>query len=221
MIEVFRNLDWSVLTNFLLAVIPTVICLTLHEYAHARVALALGDTTAKDAGRLTLNPFKSFDIMGFFMMALVGFGWAKPVPVDMRYFKQPKRGMALVAVAGPLCNLVIAVVAFFLYGLLFRSCYASKAGGFLLDTVYLTGGLSVSFAVFNVIPIPPLDGSKVLFSLVSDEAYYKFLRYERYGMLILFALLVTGVIDKPLNAATRFMLDKFFWFAELGYRITG
>lgn len=112
--NILKNLDWSVLTNLLLSALPVLICITLHECAHGVVALKLGDTTARDMGRLSLNPLKHFDIMGFLMMAIAGFGWAKPVPVDMRRFHDPKRGMALTALAGPAANILIAVVFLFL-----------------------------------------------------------------------------------------------------------
>ncbi len=217
MINVIKNLDWSVLVNMLLSVIPVIICCTFHEYSHARVALMLGDTTARDAGRLTLNPLKSFDIMGFFMMALVGFGWAKPVPINMRRFKNPKRGMAISAAAGPLMNIMITVVMLALYGLLVGPLYDSKVGYYVLYTIYRTAYLSISFAIFNIIPIPPLDGSKVLFSLISDNAYYKLMRYERYGMIVLLLLVFTGVISTPLSKAVDFAFDKLFVIADFTY----
>ncbi len=223
MAEFFKNLDWSVLTGLVLSILPTVICLTLHEYSHARVALALGDTTARDQGRLTLNPLKSFDLMGFFMMALAGFGWAKPVPIDMRRFKNPKRGMAITALAGPVSNFVIALVALFLYGILLGLIGSDQEGigYYAIYMVWRTAYLSTSFAVFNIIPIPPLDGSKVVFALISDKAYFKLMRYERYGMLLLFALVFTGIINKPLTAAVNFLFDKLLWAARLGLAITG
>ena len=108
--DIWNGLDWSVLTNLLLSIIPALVCITLHELAHGYVAYRLGDDTAKRAGRLTLNPLKHIDIMGLAMMVIFKFGWAKPVPVNMWKFKNPKKGMAITAAAGPLSNIIIAVI---------------------------------------------------------------------------------------------------------------
>lgn len=221
MLEVLRNLDWSVLTDALMSVIPALICITLHECAHGFVALRLGDTTARDMGRLSLNPLKHFDAIGFAMMAFVGFGWAKPVPIDMRRFKNPKRGMALTAIAGPLMNVLIALVFLFLYGLLFGALWGRGWTEYILATVYRTAYLSIAFAVFNVLPIPPLDGSKVVFSLMPEGAYYKLMRYERYGMVVLVVLVVSGAVDGILGRAVGFVFDKLFFAAKLGNALAG
>ncbi len=224
MLNVLKNLDWSVLTDALLSVIPALICITLHECSHGLVALWLGDTTARDMGRLSLNPLKHFDIMGFVMMAFVGFGWAKPVPIDMRNFKNPKRGMAISALAGPVSNVLITVVMLFVYGLIFGVTGGVVRGGalyYIVLTVYRTAYLSLAFAVFNILPVPPLDGSKVLFSALSPEAYYKLMVYERYGMLLLVVLVVTGVLNGPLNSAVGFLFDKLSFMARLGLDLGG
>ena len=217
--SIWEGLDWSYLTDILLSIIPALICITLHELSHGFVAYKLGDTTAKDAGRLTLNPIKHLDIMGILMMVVFHFGWAKPVPVNMYRFKNPKRGMAITAVAGPLSNVVITIVFLFLYGLLFLpfTISGSAAADYLLEMIELTAVISMGYAVFNLIPIPPLDGSKVLFSLVSDEAYYKLMRYERYGMILLYLLVFTGVLGSPLHSAIAFLTDKLFVFARWGF----
>ncbi len=217
--NIWENLDWSILTNALISAIPVLICITLHECAHGLTALKLGDTTARDMGRLSLNPFRHFDIMGFIMMAFVGFGWAKPVPVDMRRFRHPKRDMAITAAAGPVSNILISAVFLFLYGLLWRPLSGEGVPYFISAMLYRTAYLSLAFAVFNIIPIPPLDGSKVLYSVISEESYYKLMRYERYGMIILVVLVVTGIVSGPLNAATQWLFDKLFVVAELGFRL--
>ena len=216
--DVIGNLNWSVLTDMLLAVIPALICITLHELSHGFVAYKLGDNTAKNMGRLTLNPIKHIDIFGLIMMVVFKFGWAKPVPVNMRNFKNPKRDMAITALAGPLSNVLICCVVLFIYGLVYLPCNlaGTEFAGSLLYAVYITAYLSIALAVFNIIPILPLDGSKVLFSLMSDEGYMKLMRYERYGMLLLLALIVTDVLGNPLYAATEFVFDKLFIFAEWG-----
>lgn len=219
---IWNGLNWSYLTNILLTIIPALVCITLHELAHGFVAYRLGDTTAKEAGRLTLNPLKHIDIMGLLMMVLFKFGWAKPVPVNMRKFKDPKRGMAITAAAGPISNLLIAVVVLFLYGLLVIPLdKLGSAGSYIASMLYITAYLSVALAVFNVIPIPPLDGSKVLYAFLSDAAYWKLMRYERYGMIFLIALLflMSSLNVNPLGIAASYVFDKLSFVARMGYDI--
>lgn len=219
---IWKGLNWSYLTNILLTIIPALVCITLHELAHGLVAYKLGDNTAKEAGRLTLNPLRHIDIMGLAMMVLFKFGWAKPVPVNMRKFKNPKRGMAITAAAGPLSNLLIAAVILFLYGLLAIPLdKLGNTGEYLSQMLYLTAYLSVALALFNVIPIPPLDGSKVLYAFLSDEAYWKLMRYERYGMLLLVALLfmLNNLNVNPLGTAASFVMDKLFYIAEWSFSL--
>ena len=179
--DVMRNLDWSVPMEILMSIIPALVCITLHELSHGYVAYKLGDNTAKNMGRLTLNPIKHIDIFGLIMMVAFKFGWAKPVPVDMRNFKHPKRDM---------------------------------------NMVYITAYLSIALAIFNIIPIPPLDGSKVLFSLMSDESYYKLMRYERYGMIILLVLIASDVLGAPLQMVTQAVFKFLFAFAEWGFSLS-
>ena len=220
--DVMRNLDWSVITNMLMSVIPALVCITLHELSHGYVAYKLGDNTAKSMGRLTLNPIKHIDIVGLIMMVAFKFGWAKPVPVDMRNFKHPKRDMAITALAGPVSNVLICCVVLFIYGIIFLPCTLSGSEFWsdVLDMVYLTAYLSIALAVFNIIPVPPLDGSKVLFSLMSDEAYLKLMRYERYGMLLLLVLVATNVLGQPLQTVTQAVFKFLFSFAEWGYDLS-
>ena len=215
---IWDGLDWSFLTDILLSVIPALICITLHELSHGLAAYRLGDTTAKDAGRLTLNPIKHLDIMGILMMVVFHFGWAKPVPVNMYRFRNPKRGMAITALAGPAANVVISIVFLFLYGLLFRPL---GGGGIVLEMIYITAYLSISFAIFNILPISPLDGSKVLFSLLPERRYAQLMRYERYGMILLLVLVSSGILGRPLSTATGWAFKKLMIFAEWGYELIG
>lgn len=217
--EVLRGLDWSVPIRLLLSVLPALICITLHECAHGYAAYRLGDDTAKRAGRLTLNPIKHIDIVGLIMLVTLHFGWAKPVPVNMNRFKDPKQGMALTAAAGPLANLLITILALFIYGLLFYPLSRSQTGDYVLQTVYITAYLSLTLAIFNIIPIPPLDGSKVLYSFISERNYRKLMYYERYGMLalLLLVLLMNRLPVDPLSAAANWVFDRLFFFAELGF----
>lgn len=218
--SIWRGLDWSVLTNLLLSVVPALICITLHELAHGYVAYRLGDDTAKRAGRLTLNPLRHIDIMGLLMMIVFKFGWAKPMPVNMWKFKNPKKGMAITAAAGPIANLLIALVFLFLYGFLFALLHRpGRSLNWLLEMLYITAYLSIALAIFNIIPIPPLDGSKVLFSCISDRSYTKLMYYERYGMIILLVLvlLLSRTSLDPLSRAAYWVMDKLFFAANWGF----
>ena len=218
--SIWRGLDWSVLTSLLLSVLPALICITLHELAHGYVAYRLGDDTAKRAGRLTLNPLRHIDIMGLLMMIVFKFGWAKPVPVNMWKFKNPKKGMAITAAAGPIANLLIALVFLFLYGFLFALLHRpGRSLNWLLEMLYITAYLSIALAIFNIIPIPPLDGSKVLFSCISDRSYTKLMYYERYGMIILLVLvlLLSRTSLDPLSRAAYWVMDKLFFAANWGF----
>ena len=197
--SIWDGLDFTYILSILLGLVPSLLCITLHELSHGLVAYKLGDDTAKRAGRLTLNPIKHLDPMGLLMMLVFHVGWAKPVPVNMFKFKNPKRGMAITALAGPVSNLVIAVVFMFLYGAAYIPLGQSDAGSYFLSMLQLTAYISLGLAIFNLIPISPLDGSKVLFSFMSDERYYKLMRYEKYGGIIMFLLVATGILGKPLS----------------------
>ena len=199
--DVWGGFDFSYLLSILLSVVPSLFCITFHELSHGYVAYLLGDDTAKRAGRLTLNPLKHIDPMGLLMMVVFHFGWAKPVPVNMYKFKDPKKGMAITALAGPLSNLILAVVFMMLYGVLVAPLYKSTVGGYLLQMLVLGAYISTGLAIFNLIPVPPLDGSKILLAFLSDEAYAKLMRYERYGMIAMVVLVSSGILGKPLSAA--------------------
>lgn len=219
---IWRGLDWSYLLDIALSVLPALICITLHECAHGWAAYRLGDDTAKRMGRLTINPLKHIDIIGLAMMVLFRFGWAKPVPVDMRKFKNPKRDMAVTAAAGPLMNVILCLAALFLYGLTAPGAfYRGGALYYLNEGLYLTAYLSLALALFNIIPIPPLDGSKVLYSFISDRAYMQLMRYERYGMIALLALIVLSDLSglDPLSRATGWVFEKLFVFADWGFAL--
>ena len=206
--------DFTQLLNLLLSVIPSLICITLHELCHGLTALALGDDTAKRAGRLTLNPIRHLDPMGLLMVVVFHFGWAKPVPVNMSRFRHPKQGMAITALAGPAGNVLITLVFLLLYGALYIPLGTSKAGAYILQMLQLTAYISLGFAVFNLIPLPPLDGSKVLFSALSDEGYWKLMRYERYGSILLLVLVATDVLGKPLSNAVHTLFSALIPLAQ-------
>ena len=153
------------------------------------------------------------------MMLVFRFGWAKPVPVNMMKFQNPKRGMAVTALAGPGCNLLITVVFLFLYGLLIRPLSGNTAGEIILELLELTSYISLGFCIFNLIPVPPLDGSKILFSLLSDQAYWKLMRYERYGSIALILLVWTGVLGRPLSRLIQGAYGMLFPVARAAFHL--
>lgn len=192
--NLFEALDFASMWDAVLRVAAIFLCLTIHESCHGLAALILGDPTAKSMHRLSLNPLRHIDWMGLFLMFTVGFGWAKPVPVDPRYFRRPKRGMAITALAGPVSNILLAVIAV----LISKAIYLYIPYSPVADTVfsfflYTLAPLSIGLGVFNLIPIPPLDGSKVLGVLLPDRAYFTLMRYEHYGMILLLVLSFVGV----------------------------
>jgi Zn-dependent protease len=217
--EIWNGFDFGNLLDILLRVVPALVCITLHELSHGMVAYALGDDTAKNAGRLTLNPIKHLDPMGLLMMVIFGFGYAKPVPVNSLSFKNPKRGMALTALAGPGSNLIIGIVFLFLYGLFYRPLFASGTGSYVLQMLYITAYLSFAMGIFNLIPIPPLDGSKILFAVLPEEAYWKLMRYERYGFIVLIAVLYFDILDGPLMWLLTTLIQGLWPVFELGLRL--
>lgn len=213
--DFFHHLDWQGMLWMLVQILAVLLCLTVHETCHGLAAYLLGDPTAKQMHRLSFNPLRHIDPFGALMMLVAGFGWAKPVPVDMRYFKHPKSGMALTALAGPVSNLVLAYLALCLRALLITVGYQVEAESVLLiwviDFLATVAILSVGLGLFNLIPVPPLDGSKVLGALLPDRIYYTILRYERIGMLLLVVVLWSGALDGGLVWARDGVLD---WLAR-------
>lgn len=210
-----QSLDFSSVEAALLRVVAVLLCLTIHETAHGFAAFFLGDNTAYSQNRLSLNPLHHIDWFGLLMMFTVGFGWAKPVPVDMRRFKNPKLGMAITALAGPISNFILAVI--FLWGaqLIYLFAPYSELWNTLFDwLLYTAAPLSIGLGLFNLIPIPPLDGSRVLTAVLPNNLYYAIMRYERVGMLVMFAVIFLGFGDNLITSGIfwvyKGMLNFFF-----------
>ena len=192
-------MDWWGLLTLLISAAAALLCITLHELSHGFVAWRLGDPTAKNAGRLTLNPIKHLDLFGLLMMLIAKVGWAKPVPVDIRYFKHPKQGMALTALAGPAANFLTALAATAIASLIYHIAPLHPVWVAVLCLLSNLALLGVGMGLFNLIPISPLDGSKILFALLPDRIYYQILRYERFVGVALIILVLLGAFSRPLG----------------------
>ena len=182
-------------------------CLPIHELSHGLVAYWLGDDTAKLKGRLTLNPLAHLNPLGTIMLLLVGVGYAEPVPVNPRNFKNPKGGMALTALAGPMSNLLIGWVSIWLFYICNAYISNSTFGSAVTFFFLYAAQINVMLAVFNLLPIPPLDGSKILAGLLPSKAYFKYMQYERYVMIALFVLLLTGVLNGVISFLTGILIN--------------
>lgn len=212
--ELFRALDFGSVQDALLQVAAVLLCLTVHETSHGLAAYILGDPTAKSRNRLSLNPLRHIDWFGFAMMFFVGFGWAKPVPVDPRYFRKPKEGMAVTALAGPVSNFLLAALVLFLSKVIYLYAPYTAAMDLLYFFLVQTAMLSVGLGLFNLIPIPPLDGSKVAAVVLPERAYESLMRYERYGILVLlllsFADVGGGLIGRAIVLVFNAMVNLIY-----------
>lgn len=198
------------------------LALTVHEVAHGWMAMKLGDPTAKRMGRLTLNPLKHLDPIGTLCMIFFHFGWATPVPIDTRYFKKPKRDMALTALAGPVSNVGMGLIGILLFRIFYVLFSTHPATGFLfniqisvLTLLQYFYSLNISLAVFNLLPVPPLDGSRIFLTFLPPKYYFGIMRYERYIQFGLMVLLYLGFLDRPLSFLVNGLAHGLFWLVEL------
>ena len=211
MISIFRYIQQG---EYLLAIIAVLsrcfvvfCCLPIHELAHGLMAHLLGDDTAKREGRLSLNPFAHLNPIGTVMIFLFGIGYANPVPINPRNFKNEKGGMALTAFAGPLANILMGFVSVWGFFIFTKFTGSSAIGSAVAYFFLYSAQINVMLAVFNLFPIPPLDGSKILAAVLPDKLYYKYMMYERYIMIALMILLFTGVLDTPISFLTGKLLN--------------
>lgn len=193
-------LDYLIKALVLFTAVP------VHECAHAWVAEKMGDDTGRKQGRITLNPFAHLTLWGSLMMILVGFGWGKPVMVDSRNFKNPKKGMVLTSLAGPASNFIMAFLSMIVYKVLAFLSFAKDSSTLdMLATVFVYITLiNISLAVFNFLPIPPLDGSKIFNAILPEKLYFTIMKYENFIFIALIILVYSGLLDAPLS----FLQDK-------------
>ncbi len=211
----------DILIYFLSSMVVVFLVLPIHEFAHGWTATKLGDPSARYDGRLSLNPMAHIDWMGAACILLFGFGWAKPVRVNARYFRNPKRDMAITAAAGPLSNLVMGFLFMFLSYATYVAAVRLDFGllSYLISFFYFVAQINVALAIFNLIPIPPFDGSRLLSAFLPDRHYYKLMQYEQYFMIGVFVLLFTGILDRPLSMLNAAVLSGMERLVSLPFTV--
>ena len=196
---------------YLTRLLVTLLAIPCHEAGHALASSLMGDPTARNHGRLSLNPLRHFDLLGTICMVVAGVGWAKPVPTDVRRFKNPKAGMALTAAAGPVANLLVAFVSVLLYKILYYTLPASAEINFLLLFLEYMASINTMLAVFNLLPVPPFDGSRIVTVFLPQRTYFQLMKYERYIFIAVFLLLFLGFLDGPLYLLNNAVWDFLMW----------
>ena len=218
------NIDWADTIIYILSSLAVIfLTLPVHEFAHGYTAVKLGDDTPRWQGRLTLNPFAHIDWLGSACILLFGFGWAKPVQVNARNFRNPKGGMAVVALAGPVSNIIVAFFSFVLINLISMIPANTEALAYAIFYIQYflmyIASINVYLAVFNLVPIPPLDGSRLLTAILPDRYYYRIMQYERYIFLGLLVILYLGILDGPLDFLHGHIMNGVIEFSTLPFKL--
>lgn len=193
------------IVSIIISAILVLLTITCHEFAHGFVSYKLGDPTPKAEGRLSLNPMNHIDIIGALCLLIFGFGWAKPVQVNPQYYKNEKWGMALTALAGPVMNFILAFLSMAIIAI-----FRIQGNSFLFTVLNSFMRLNIGLGIFNLIPIPPLDGAKVFGAFLPSDLYFSIMRYERYGFILLIVLLYTGVFNGLLSFSIGFITNLFY-----------
>lgn len=199
----------GVLYDYAVRALAVLIVIPFHEAAHALVSWWLGDPTAKNAGRLSLNPMRHFDPLGTLCMVLGGVGWARPVGIDPRRFRDPKIGMAVSAAAGPLSNFLLGFVSTIIYKVVWYAS-AGQVPDLVMDFLWYMIGMNISLGVFNLIPVPPFDGSRIALLFLPRNLYFRVMRYERYIMAAVLILVLIGALNGPLSFFVNAVYRAFF-----------
>ena len=215
------NFSIDSLIVFVLSTVAFLLSISCHEFAHGFAAYKMGDPTAKLSGRLTLNPIKHFDWFAVLFFVVFHCGWAKGVPINPAYFKNPKRGMVYSSLAGPLTNIVLAFISALIFRFLLpvvtNNVFVYYFMNFLTHMVYV----NCMLAIFNLIPMPPLDGSKIFFSVLPDRLYYKVMSYDRYMIIISLLLVYFGVLDNVIFNGTTNLIRVLDTASSFIYNLIG
>lgn len=211
--DLMRNgLSVDLILNLGARVFIILCVLPIHEFAHAYIAHKLGDDTGRLSGRMTINPLAHIDPLGALMILIAGFGYARPVPVNIGKFRVGKRkqNMAMVALAGPVSNLIMAFIFMLLFNAVFYlspAIYQDSLPYYICMFFSYTASINISLAVFNLLPIPPLDGSRILSAVLPDKYYYTLMQYERYIVLLIYVLILTGILSTPISFLSGLIYD--------------
>lgn len=213
MLNFFYHIQ-SRMQAYVLTALVALLAIVCHECAHGWVSYKLGDPTAKNAGRLTLNPLKHIDPIGILCMVLFRVGWAKPVPINPYYYRDRKKGIIYVSIAGPATNFILAFISLLIEGLLLKYSPSHNANWIFCQLCYYSAVVNISLGLFNLVPIPPLDGSKVLGELWPKVAHF-YWKYQRYWRWVLLICVVTGLLSRPLGLLNNMLLNGMWKVVRL------